>query len=75
MNIQSDKELGAYLRRRRKGMGLTIEDFASVIPCSPRLLSELERGQRGVSIALVMKMLPLLGLNLDLRGREEAPIR
>ena len=75
MNIQTDKELGAYLRQRRKSMNLTIEDMASVIPCSPRPLGELERGQRGVSISMLLKMLALLGLQLNIRGKEEAPTR
>lgn len=75
MIVQTAEELGALIRRRRKNQGLTIEDLASVVPCSPRLLSELERGKRGVSITMLMQLMALIGLELDLYGREEYPDR
>lgn len=71
MIVQNEQELGRMVRARRKEQGLTLAELASVVPCSPRLLSELERGQRGVSIALTFRLLALLGLELHLRGREE----
>lgn len=70
MLIPTEQDFGAELRRRRKQQGLTLEELASVVPCSPRLLSELERGKRGVSIALILRLLSLLGLELHLIGRE-----
>ena len=75
MIVQTAEELGALIRRRRKSQGLTIEDLASVVPCSPRLLSELERGKRGVSINMLLQIMALIGLELDLYGREEYPDR
>lgn len=75
MMIASEQEFGAELRRRRKQQGLTLEELASVVPCSPRLLSELERGKRGVSIAMILRLLTLLGLELHLIGREETTPR
>lgn len=69
--MQNEQELGRMVRARRKEQGLTLAELASVVPCSPRLLSELERGQRGVSIALTFRLLALLGLELHLCGREE----
>ena len=75
MIVQTAEELGALIRRRRKSQGLTIEDLASVVPCSPRLLSELERGKRGVSITMLLQLMALIGLELDLYGREEYPDR
>lgn len=72
MLIQNEQEFGRTLRARRKEQGLTLEELASVVPCSPRLLSELERGRRGVSISLTFRLLALLGLELHLRGREQA---
>lgn len=71
MLVANEQEFGRFVRTRRKGQGLTLEELASVVPCSPRLLSELERGQRGVSIALTFRLLALLGVELSLRGREE----
>lgn len=70
--IQNEQEFGRALRARRKEQGLTLEELASVVPCSTRLLSELERGRRGVSISLTFRLLALLGLELHLRGREQA---
>lgn len=70
--VQNEQEFGLLLRARRKEQGLTLAELASVVPCSPRLLSELERGQRGVSIALTFRLLALLGLELHLHGREES---
>lgn len=70
MLIHDEQELGRAVRTRRKEQGLTLTELASVVPCSPRLLSELERGRRGVSIALILKLLALLGLELHLNGRE-----
>lgn len=68
--VSSEQEFGAFIRERRKQQGLTMEDFASVVPCSPRLLSELERGKRGVSISMVLRILTLLGLEFHLLPRE-----
>lgn len=42
-----------------------------LIPCSPRLLSELECGKRGVSIGITLQVLAMLGLVTDIKGREE----
>ena len=71
MNINDEAELGRAVRARRKKIGMTITELASVIPCSPRLLSELERGRRGVSIAATFRLLQMLGLVMDIRGSEE----
>ena len=71
MNITTEVELGAIIRERRKKQGLTIVDLSMMVPCSPRLLSELERGKRGVSVGIILQLLALLGLSVDIRGREE----
>ncbi|MBR6575891.1 MAG: helix-turn-helix domain-containing protein [Akkermansia sp.] len=71
MQIASDAELGNIIRQRRKQQGLTIANLSMLVPCSPRLLSELERGKRGVSIGMAFQLLSLLGLVVDIKGREE----
>ncbi len=71
MQIASDAELGNIIRQRRKQQGLTIANLSVLVPCSPRLLSELERGKRGVSIGMAFQLLSLLGLVVDIKGREE----
>lgn len=71
MDVADEKELGRAIRARRKKIGMTIAELASAIPCSPRLLSELERGQRGVSIAVAFRLIQMLGLIVSVRGSEE----
>ena len=60
-----------HIRQRRKKQGLTIAELSMLVPCSPRLLSELERGKRGVSISVAFQLLSMLGLVVDIKGREE----
>ena len=71
MNVTTEAELGAMIRERRKKQGLTIAELSMMVPCSPRLLSELERGKRGVGAGVILQLLSLLGLRVDIRGREE----
>lgn len=71
MNIQTEADLGNIIRQRRKKQGLSIAELAMLVPCSPRLLSELERGKRGVSVGMTLQLLTLLGLVVDIKGREE----
>lgn len=72
MNITTELELGVIIRERRRKQGLTIAELSMMVPCSPRLLGELERGKRGVSVAIILRLLSLLGLTVDIRGREES---
>lgn len=69
--MTTEAELGAMIRERRKKQGLTIAELSMIVPCSPRLLSELERGKRGVGVGVILQLLSLLGLRVDIRGREE----
>lgn len=71
MHVTTEAELGAMIRERRKKQGLTIAELSMMVPCSPRLLSELERGKRGVGVGVILQLLSLLGLRVDIRGREE----
>ena len=73
MVVNDEMELGRAIRARRKKIGMTIAELASVIPCSARLLSELERGSRGASIAVTLRLLQMLGLEMDVYGSEEGP--
>ena len=71
MILKDEIELGRAIRARRKKIGMTIAELSSVIPCSARLLSELERGRRGASVAVAFKLMNMLGLELDVYGSEE----
>lgn len=74
MIIATETELGAIIRERRKKQGFTIAELSMLVPCSPRLLSELERGKRGVSVGMILQLLALLGLRVDIKGKEESEL-
>ncbi len=64
--IRSPEELGTALRARRKKGGLTIAEVADMVGCSPRYISELERGKAGASLRLLLSLMNELGLQFTL---------
>lgn len=69
MKIETTQEIGALIRSRRKLAKLSIAGLAELIPCSPRLLGEVERGKRNVSFAAVLQLCAALGIDLYAEGR------
>ena len=70
MLVTSARELGSLIRDRRQEAGLTATEAADLANVSRRLLLEVERGKRpNVGFAAVMRILALLGLELDVRPR------
>jgi transcriptional regulator with XRE-family HTH domain len=70
MLVTSAPELGSLIRDRRQEAGLTAMEAADLAGVSRRLLLEVERGKRpNVGFAAVMRILALLGLELDVRPR------
>lgn len=72
MNITNVQEIGALIRRRRKMAGFTIAGLAELVPCSPRLLGEVERGTRNVSLGVVLTLCGLLGIDMHAIPRGES---
>ena len=72
MKINTLKDLGTLIRQRRKRERMTIDMLAAMLPCSPRLLGELERGVRNVSFEQVLAVCAMLGIELTATGREES---
>lgn len=70
MKIKNLKDLGILIRQRRKGEQMTIEALAALVPCSPRLLGEMERGIRNVSFEYVLSVCALLGIEISATERE-----
>lgn len=68
--LNTAQEIGVIIRRRRKLAKLTIAELAELVPCSPRLLGEVERGTRNVSLAAVLTLCALLGIDLYAEPRE-----
>ena len=75
--IQSTKQLGAVVRRRRKDSGVLQADAAALAGVGERFLSELERGKETAEVGKVLQVLERLGLELIVlpRGwREEGEV-
>lgn len=70
MKIETTQEIGALIRSRRKLAKLSIVGLAELIPCSPRLLGEVERGKRNVSLAVVLNLCAALGIDLYAEERK-----
>lgn len=77
MSVQSpdsetviDQEtLGLLVQRRRKELGLSLQEAADRFGVSKRLVLDLEKGRRGVRIDTVLRILNLLGFDLLVRRR------
>jgi hypothetical protein len=71
--------LGAYLRSRRRGIGMPVaKEAAPYMGVGLRLLVQLEsgaRGKRGVTLAKLLRILEGLGLEMAIRPRTAASTR
>ncbi len=64
------RELGALLRARRQELGLTVEQVAESLLCSPSKVSRMETGQRGATQRDVRDLCMLYGIaDEEERGR------
>ncbi len=64
--IRSPEDLGSLLRQRRRQGGLTIAEVASMTGCSPRYISELERGKAGATLRQLLAIMDGLGLQFSI---------
>ena len=67
--LRDAEDLGAAIRMRRKELGLTQAQLAEFSRCSPRFISELERGVAGGNIRQVLEVCKNIGLDLYARAR------
>jgi HTH-type transcriptional regulator / antitoxin HipB len=68
--ISNTRQLGTAIRTRRKEIQLTASQTAGLARVSRRLLTELENGKRpNVGISAVIRILEVLGLDLEVRVR------
>ncbi len=69
--LHGAEDLGAILRKRRKELGMTQVQLAQACKCSPRFVSELERGTAGGNIKQVFRVCCAVGIDLyaKVRGR------
>lgn len=68
MLINNPRELGTRMRDQRLEMGLSQAALAQRVGVSRSWVVQVERGNAGAEIGLVLKALAALGLDLDLRA-------
>src|ERR1700751_1230693 len=57
------RELGAFLRSRRLELGLTVEQVAERLLCSPSKVSRMETGHRGATPRDIRDLCDLYGVS------------
>ncbi len=62
--IQTPKILGSFIRARRRELKFNQATLANRVGVSRQWIIELEQGKPGASIALVLRTIKALGLNL-----------
>ena len=66
------EDVGHVLRLRRKELGYSQTELATLAGCSQRLISEIERGRPTVATETILKLAMGLGIDtfLCVRGKE-----
>ncbi|MFH1727168.1 MAG: helix-turn-helix domain-containing protein [Pseudomonadota bacterium] len=70
-NIVNVLQIGQLIKNKRKELGITQKDAASMCNIGTRFFSELERGKKTLQIGLVLKVLQDFGFVLDIVERHE----
>lgn len=65
MRIANARDLGHYVRDRRRQLGKSQAELATAAQVSRRWLADLEAGKPTVAVGLVFQTLGALGLVLD----------
>ena len=71
MQIQTPRDLGLRIRDQRLRIGMTQAELARSIGASRSWVFQMERGNPGAEIGLVLKALQALGLMMDVGEKEE----
>jgi y4mF family transcriptional regulator len=74
MNQEFNREIGDFVRQRRKASGLSQRELGELAGVGTRFISELERGKSTVRLDAVNKVVAVFGKTLGLvdAPREEA---
>lgn len=59
------RSIGKRIREEREKFGLSREDFAEIVGLSDYYIGQIERGERQMSLPVLIKMAGLLRLSLD----------
>ncbi len=71
--LTTTQAVGTLLRQRRRALALTQSDVARLGHTGQRFVIDLERGKPTVQLQKVLTVLDLLGLELVLQPKAEAP--
>jgi plasmid maintenance system antidote protein VapI len=63
--------IGTRLKRMRTEAGLSLRAFAMKADCSPTYLSEIERGDRSISVEFLVRVSHFLGVRPDIFIRDD----
>lgn len=66
MHVSTPAELGAFIRDRRKALGLDQGALAERVGVSRLWVNEIEQGKPRAAVGLVLRTLAALGVQLDL---------
>lgn len=67
--LLTPEELGKFIKKERKAMGLTQADLALTSGTGKRFISDLENGKPTCQIGKTLTVLKTLGLGLTLSSR------
>jgi len=59
------KELGDRIRKERESLNLSREKFAEIIGISPYYLGQIERGDRRISLEILIRIADTLHVSVD----------
>lgn len=68
--IQSTKNIGDYIRKVRKNLGVTQRDLALTAGTGLRFIIELEKGKPTCQIGKILQVLQVLGIQFNLSHAE-----
>ncbi len=73
MRLTNARDLGLFVRERRRRLGMTQTELSGLAGVSRRWLSDLEAGKPTAEIGLVFRVVHALALTLEARPAEAEP--
>jgi y4mF family transcriptional regulator len=73
MRLDSPRDLGLYVRDRRRRLSMTQADLSAAAQVSRRWLSDLESGKPTAEVGLVFSVLHALELTLEASPNQRQP--
>jgi HTH-type transcriptional regulator/antitoxin HipB len=67
MKVRTIREIGLLVRAERKRLGLSLQAVAERAGCTRQWVAALEAGGERLEVALVLRTLAVLGIQLDAR--------